>query len=71
MKFIVTFKLDKNPKHDPKHKVIDQCPCNMLKMCSDSTGQHHSRIISAKNSLEAKYLCNSYLGYHITRIEEV
>ena len=71
MQAIVTFKLKKNPKHDPKWKITGQCPCNPLAVCTDVTGQHHSRLITGRDMKEIEDIANNYLGHHITRIEQV
>jgi len=66
MKAIVTFRFEKNLKHNPKKKKEGICKVGLY--CSDITGEHHSCIIEGKNKEEikekARKICN-----HITRLE--
>lgn len=67
--FLVTVKLPRNPKHDPKNKVSGLCPLSG-KTCTDVTGEHHSEIIHETNidNVRASYRS---AGFHVTRIEQI
>lgn len=70
--YLVTIKLPKNTKHDPHNKVTDICPVDNNKLCTDSTGEHHTvlfetddrGILSTREYWKEK-------GFHVTRVEEV
>ena len=62
---LVTIKLPKNRAHDPHNKVIGPCPVSSV--CTDSTGEHHTVLISSESELND--LVEKF--GHITRIEDV
>jgi len=72
MKAIVTVKLPRNPRHDPRNKEFGVCPLSkFLKIymcCSDITGEHHSYIETGTcmNDIECKAKGKFV---HVTRIE--
>lgn len=67
--FIVTIKLAKNPRHDPRNKLTGQCAVS--DHCTDVTGEHHSYLTTGE-SLEAVRESAKDGGWtHVTRIEEV
>ena len=81
MKAIVTVKLPRNPKHNPRNKQTGRCPLfsppyryplfksmEGLNICTDITGSHHSYIETGKNEKEIRELAEKKFG-HITRIE--
>lgn len=47
MKYLVTVKLPKNPAHDPRNKVIGDCPVNGSP-CTDVTGEHHTILVESE-----------------------
>lgn len=66
MKRLVTIKLPRNPKHNPHDKQTAECPVNPGKLCTDSTGEHHTVLVESNEELQAlKEL------HHITRIEDI
>jgi len=79
MRAIVTVKLPRNPKHDPRNKKTGKCPLFGSKYqgvelqgsfrCTDVTGSHHSYIEFGKDLQEIKEKARAKYG-HITRIEE-
>lgn len=78
MKAIVTVKLPRNPKHNPRNKQIGICPlcsiserkAGMGRLCTDVTGSHHSYIEEGKNRLDI--FCKAKAKYgHITRVEVI
>lgn len=68
--FLVTIKYSKNVNHNPKNKKTAICPANPGKMCSDSTGEHHSLLWEGESLSEAHAHWQG-MGLHVTRIEEV
>lgn len=68
--FLVTVKFHKNPGHDPHNKKTSECPANPGKMCSDSTGEHHTLLCEGE-SLPDVWESWHNRGLHVTRIEEV
>ena len=70
MKAIVTVKLPKNPKHNPKNKKVGWCPLGNKKVCTDVTGSHHSYIETGETKAEIEYKARQKYG-HITRIENL
>lgn len=72
MKAIVTVKLNKNPRHDPRNKQKGRCPCSGIMgyfiYCTDTTGEHHSFIVDGFNLVEIIDKVSSKFK-HITRIE--
>ncbi len=67
--FIVTYKLDKNPDHDPANKVTGRCPLTGL-TCTDVTGEHHTRLVESPETAEQLADRLRHEGNHITRVEE-
>ena len=73
MKAIVTVKLPRNPKHNPRNKKSGRCPLSLLLKrelwCTDVTGSHHSYIEEGfcQNDIEKKVKDQGFK--HITRIE--
>ena len=74
MKAIVTLRFPRNPKHDPKNKVIDYCPLSEgLAICTDVTGEHHSYVQSGDNLGHIKELALQKFpkADHVTRMEAI
>ncbi len=78
MKAIVTLRFPINANHDPKNKVIGECATyhevmNPNKMCTDSTGAHHSYIETGKtlNEIMEKATGKFPDALHVTRVEVV
>ncbi len=69
-RFIVTVKLPKNPKHDPRHKVTGPCPMNPAVTCTDVTGEHHSELIYLGDIEQIRKMYSDH-GFHVTRIEQI
>lgn len=83
MKAIVTVKLPKNPKHNPKNKKTGKCPLfhppyryplykslEGLNICTDITGSYHSYIETGKNGKEIREKAEKRFGHIIIiRIE--
>lgn len=67
--FVVTVKLPKNSAHDPRHKITGSCPYSPV--CTDVTGEHHSYLETAFESLEEITAHLQTQGVHVTRIEAV
>lgn len=70
--FIVTVKLGPDPErgaHNPARKVLGFCPAFPGKVCTDSTGAHHSTVVEAGNIDAVRERFTPH--YHVTRIEEV
>lgn len=71
---IVTVKIKRNIKHDPKHKHVGPCPLNGVVfkagICSDMTGSHHSYIEKGEDILEIELKARQ-LFKHVTRIEPI
>jgi hypothetical protein len=68
-KFIITLKLDRNHVHSPANKATGPCPLSGHE-CTDQTGQHHSVIVDAQTTAEARAWFTGQ-GIHVTRIEAV
>lgn len=68
MKAIVTIKLPRNPKHNPRNKKSGWCPINPQKHCTDITGSHHSYIQEGLNMEDIRNKARAKYD-HITRIE--
>ena len=81
MKAIVTVKLHRNLKHNPRNKQTGRCPLfgppyhyplfksmEGLNICTDITGSHHSYIETGENEKEIRELAEKKFG-HVTRIE--
>lgn len=68
--FMVTVKIQRDHGHDPHNKKTDFCPVGQKKMCTDSTGEHHT-ILVEMDSLEGTASHFVAQGVHVTRIEEV
>ena len=78
MQAIVTIKLSKNTRHNPKKKLGGECPISTLipftgRFCTDITGQHHSLLIEAESLSRIAQKARALFGedVHITRIEQV
>lgn len=72
MHFIVTVKLDKNVKHDPKNKQTNICPLDIFSVCTDFTGEHHSFLFNAPESWGIAQVVEHWeTQYHVTRVEGV
>lgn len=71
--YLVTVKLKKNPDHDPRNKVTGMCPVMPNKVCTDTTGEHHTVMNSVDNDVTAEQVAASWReqGLHVTRVEEV
>lgn len=69
--FIVTFKLSKNPAHNPRDKQTGKCPLRGNGDCSDVTGEHHTAAYRLPDSATVQgvkeWLENE--GHHVTRVE--
>lgn len=63
---LVTVKLPKNPRHDPKNKVTGICPVGFDHVCTDMTGEHHTIVVTSAAAL--RELSKSV---HVTRVETV
>ena len=70
MLYIVTVKLAKNPKHDPRNKKTGKCPAG-VGTCTDVAGEHHSFLFGSDDPRGIEYVRENWKDYHITRIEEV
>lgn len=72
MKAVVTIRLPRNPRHDPRHKVTGKCPLSDILgyhiQCTDVTGEHHSIPFEGMNESDIRLNLNRY-NLHITRIE--
>lgn len=66
--YLVTVKLPRNPKHDPRRKVAGNCPVTGL-YCTDVTGEHHTVLIEASDVTTAEVDARMLYG-HVTRIED-
>lgn len=71
MKYLVTVKLAKNSKHDPRNKVTGPCPIIWNGQCSDVTGEHHSFIVSRDNLTVEGVRDLLSPQFHVTRVEEL
>ncbi len=69
-RYLVTIKLAKNPEHDPRNKKYGPCPANPQKLCSDSTGEHHTYLEHAASINEAMDQAKMKHG-HVTRVESL
>lgn len=68
--FLVTIKLPRNPKHNPQNKIVGRCPFS--DECTDSTGEHHTGIVSASEQAVVEMMYGPEgMGHHITRIEKM
>lgn len=69
---VVTVKLPRNPKHDPRNKKSGICPISLIiergTWCTDTTGSHHSYVEKGANRKEIENKARSKFK-HITRIE--
>lgn len=70
MKAIVTVKLPRNPRHNPRNKVTGMCPLKENGVCTDITGSHHSYIEEGEDRFEIYWKARQKYG-HVTRIELV
>jgi len=64
--WIVTIKLAKTNAHDPRNKVTAGCPTSGH--CTDSTGEHHSFVMTADSSDQIKEYFKTR-EIHVTRVE--
>jgi hypothetical protein len=71
VQFLVTVKLPKNPKHDPRNKKSDTCPVNLNATCTDATGEHHTVLWEGASFVDAMSYWRIERGMHVTRIEGV
>lgn len=65
----------RNKHHDPKNKIVGECPINLAK-CTDSTGHHHTFLWDGKlwyNDYRQihEYVKEKYDGWRVSRIEEL
>jgi len=68
---IVTVKLPRNPRHDPRNKRIGNCPIHTeRRTCTDVTGSHHSYIERGATMDEIITKAQTKFG-HVTRVEEI
>jgi hypothetical protein len=69
--FVVTVKLPKNPNHNPHDKKSGECPASGGP-CTDVTGEHHSYLDLAADSIDMA-MGNAHLRgfHHVTRVEQV
>lgn len=69
--FLITFKLPKNPAHDPRDKKTGRCPLAGNGECTDTTGEHHTAAYQMHDDATTagvkEWLENE--GHHVTRIE--
>ena len=72
MKAIVTVRLPRNPKHDPRNKQGGDCPLTKTlgyyTSCSDKTGEHHSYIEEGVNMDDIWQKAETKFK-HVTRTE--
>lgn len=71
--FLVTFKLPKNPAHNPRDKKTGKCPLPNNGECTDVTGEHHTVVyrMHEDSTLQGvkEWLENE--GHYVTRVEIV
>lgn len=67
--FIVTVKIRRDIKHDPRNKVTGTCPVSS--MCTDLTGAHHSYLTTGFSVSEVLEMARLNGWEHVTRVEEV
>lgn len=71
--YLVTVKLPKNPRHDPRNKRVAACPANKgpgrAAVCTDHTGEHHTILVRSARSSETVSLWAREKYGHVTRIE--
>lgn len=69
--FVVTFKLPKNPTHNPYDKQTGKCPTSGNGKCTDTTGEHHTAAYRLPNGATVQgvkeWLENE--GHRVTRVE--
>lgn len=72
MKAIVTVKLPRNPRHDPRNKKSGVCPISKIIgrriWCTDITGSHHSYVETGVNKGDIEEKAKEKFK-HITRLE--
>jgi hypothetical protein len=67
--YLVTVKLPKNPRHNPRAKKSGPCPVNG-EPCSDVTGEHHTVVMRTTHTLS--WVAEEYgKEYHVTRVESM
>ena len=67
-RYLVTIKLRRDSRHDPRNKQTGICPVSPY--CTDVTGEHHTMLIEASDEEHAIRQASA-LGSRITRIERV
>lgn len=71
-RWAVTLKLPRNPEHDPANKITGPCPMAPDMTCTDTTGQHHTILVFARDEAHAGALAVQRTGVqHVTRVEQV
>jgi len=70
MRAIVTVKLPRHARHNPRNKKSGWCPINLQRWCTDTTGSHHSYIQEGVNLEHIEELAREKYS-HITRIEAI
>jgi len=72
MKAIVTVRLPRNPKHNPRNKQAGTCPLVSVGnfRCTDVTGSHHSYLETGIDLEEIERKARAKYN-HITRIEVI
>ncbi len=70
MKAIVTIKLKRNPVHNPSMKRTGKCPIDKERICTDTTGSHHSYIETGVSLMDIQSKARRK-GFHITRVEVI
>lgn len=67
--YLITVRLPKNPDHDPRNKVVGECPLSSGE-CTDVTGEHHTMLLgSGETASEIHERLTKQ--FHVTRVEEV
>lgn len=80
MQAIVTVKMPRDPKHDPRNKKVGTCPLfkppfTPFKLqgsftCTDMTGEHHSYLETGDDIDDIQKKAAAKFK-HITRVEEI
>lgn len=72
MQYLITVKLPKYSKHDPKNKITGACPVTGLP-CTDVTGQHHTLLyVSSLPAERVAEVAAQWDGaHHVTRVEQI
>lgn len=69
MLFIVTVKHDPIKGHDPQNKHTGHCP--VAEVCTDVTGAHHSVLVQADDTTDARVVARRHGHSHVTRVETI